>query len=98
MVYTVFGAVFGDFLMFVTVCIGMGVNCYVIDHYQLRVGVFAAENVNLVDQYFTKPWTKVFATAIGVYSANLYMDILDYRKVYNEEFKRESYPWIHYLH
>ena len=26
------------------------------------------------------------------------MEILEYRKVYDEDYKREAYPWLHYLH
>ena len=75
--------------MFLLFCLGMGINCFVVYYYELRVGVFATENYGLMEYYFSKPWTKLFSTAFGVYSANLYMDILNYRECQGDLEKKD---------
>ena len=98
MIYTNFKHKIGDLLMLAIIIGSMGLNCYIIDIYQLRCGVLAVENYGLVDKYFSKPWTKLFAVALGVYFANLYVTILAYRKCQSHRDRKENFPWVHYLH
>jgi uncharacterized metal-binding protein len=66
--------------MFFLVIASMIINACIIGYYELKVGVLAVENMNLVDKYFSKPWTKLFAVAIGISLADLYHKILEYRE------------------
>ena len=50
----------------------MIINACIIGYYEIKVGVLALENMELVDKYFSKPWTKLFAVAIGISLAHLY--------------------------
>lgn len=65
--------------MFILIIISMITNAYIIGFYKLKVGMLAVENIQLVDKYFSKPWTKLFAVVIGVCLAHLYHQILEYR-------------------
>jgi len=98
MIYTSLGKTAGNIIMFLLICVSMGINCFIVNHYELRVGVLATENYLLMDHFYSKPWTKLSATALGVYAASLYMDILKYRKCQGEEEKKDQFPWLHYLH
>ena len=58
---------------------GLYLNAYIIGKYDCKVGVLAVENANLVDRYFSKPWTKLFAVGLGVSLSWVYSLILEYR-------------------
>lgn len=63
-----------------------------------KVGVLAVENFVLVDVYFSKPWTKLFAVGLGVAFAYLYSQILEYRELATSVDKSLSFPKIDMLH
>ena len=44
----------------------MILNGFIISNNQLKVGVLAVENYHLLDKYFSKPWTKLFAVILGI--------------------------------
>lgn len=58
--------------MLILVIVSMIINAAIINAYKLKVGVLAVENMDLVDKYFSKPWTKLFAVAIGISLAHFY--------------------------
>ena len=97
MIYANYGSFIGNGCMFFLWCFSMFLNMFIVHKYDLKVGVFAIENYSLLDKVFSKPWTKLFALAIGVAFANLYMQILSYRK-HNPEEKKLLFPTLHFLH
>lgn len=55
--------------------------------YHMKVGVVAVENMDLLDKFFSKPWTKLGAVALGVIFARFYMKLLRYRRQPSREQK-----------
>lgn len=72
------------------------VNGLIVWHYQIRVGTLVIENMQMVNKYFSKPWTKLFAVALGVSFAQFYMSLLRYRKGTRAE--KEDQKFLHWLH
>lgn len=73
MIYTKFSNRAGDFAMLFLVCVSMVINCFIIYKYELRAGLFAIENRDILEKFYSKPWTKLYAVALGVYFAHLYI-------------------------
>ena len=94
----------GHLLIAMVVVGGTVLNALIIGKYDCKVGVLAVENTELVDKYFSKPWTKLFAVGLGVWFAWVYCEILKYRSLggrtetsANCE-RKEKYPTLHWLH
>ena len=66
--------------------------------YGLRAGPFAEENWYLFSYLFQKPFFKVNTFAIGICSAFIYMKILDFRRIPDEETRKRTYPVLNFLH
>ena len=66
--------------------------------YGLRAGPFAEENWYLFAYMFQKPFMKIHVYAMGVTAALIYMKILDFRRIPDEERRKEKYPIINYVH
>jgi len=64
----------------------------------LRAGPFAEENWYLFGYLFQKPFFKINTFAMGITSAFLYMKILDFRRIPDEETRKAKYPWINFVH
>ena len=64
----------------------------------LRAGPFAEENWYLFAYLFQKPFMKVHSFAFGVVAAHIYMKILDFRRIPEEEDRKRKYPCINYMH
>ena len=85
--------------MFMLVIISMIINAVIINAYQLKVGVLAVENMDLVDKYFSKPWTKLFAVAIGISLAHFYTKILEYRVLKIDDIEKKlQHPFLFKMH
>ena len=86
----------------VFVTIAVGVQLYFIGRtclkYGLRAGPFAEENWYLFAYMFQKPFMKIHVYAMGVTAALIYMKILDFRRIPDEERRKEKYPIINYVH
>lgn len=63
----------------------LGLNAFLTVHNGFRVGGISLENYWVVDVFFSKPWTKLFAVAFGLTLCKFYHSILDYRQASNEE-------------
>jgi len=82
MIYTGFGSKVGHVVMFSLAWIIQDIIVgSIMVKYELKAGFFAVENYDLVDRIFSKPWTKVGATALGVWLAHTYHEILEYRQL-----------------
>lgn len=51
-------------------------NAWTTSHYSMKSGFLAIENNNLLDKGLSKPWSKLFAVAIGAMLASFYVDLL----------------------
>lgn len=81
----------GHFVMLVITATALWFTCYVVNRDQIRAGIFAIENYNMLDELFAPPWGHIFCTTMGVMMAYLYICILQYRN-------GASSPKIAYLH
>ena len=81
MIYSFGGQTMGNTCMWVLICFSMWLNCHIIGKYNLKTCIIALEDYALLDRYYSKPWTKLFAVGLGIYFANIYMNILAYRRV-----------------
>ena len=66
----------------------------IIKIYDFKAGLLAMENFPIVDAFFSKPYTKLFATALGVSFAHLYTDIQKYRSLPSND-RSKAYPKLH---
>ena len=66
--------------------------------YGLRVGPFAEENWYLFSYLFQKPFFKFHTYALGIAAAFLYMKILSFRRIAEEQERRAKHPLISFLH
>jgi hypothetical protein len=88
----------GHILCLMTSLVSYGLCCWVILKYSLRAGPLAEENWYLFAYIFQKPWFKLGSACVGITYANLYMDILKYRRLANEAERKEKYPKLFYFH
>jgi hypothetical protein len=64
-------------LMIVTGSVIIGL---IASHYNFTAGIYTVENYELYAQIIIKPYCKLQVHGLGILSAILYLDILDYRK------------------
>ena len=74
----------GYYSMIVLWLASIGINSYITVHYGLRAGGIVLENYWIVDAFFSKPWTKLFAVAYGLALCKFYHSVLDFRKSNNK--------------
>lgn len=78
-----------------SVLLGTSIWCgHVCVKYQLRAGPFAEENWYLFAYLFQKPQFKLMSTSIGVFCAFIYMKILSFRRIPDEETRKQRHPLI----
>ena len=86
--------VFSILLITLNICFSM----YICWLYKYTVGPGTAETYTFWSYLANKPHTKLYAQAIGVLVCLLYFEILEYRKVKDENERKNLYPKIDYLH
>jgi hypothetical protein len=62
----------------------MALNAYLCWHYNFVVGGISMEAYWIIDGFFSKPWTKLFAVAYGLALCKFYHSILDFRAASDE--------------
>lgn len=76
----------------------LGLNMWLTDYYGFKAGFLAIENNLLLDKCLSKPWGKLFATALGAMLASFYYHLLHYRMLANDQDKKNAYPKLHMFH
>ena len=66
----------------------IGINSYIAVHYGFRAGGIVLENYWIVDAFFSKPWTKLFAVAYGLALCKFYHSVLEFRESNNRHSSR----------
>lgn len=64
----------------------------------LRAGPFAEENWYLFAYLFQKPFLKIHSFSLGIVAAHVYMKILDFRRIPEEEDRKKKYPCLNFIH
>lgn len=90
-----FGLAIGWFLLVA----GTVIICAIVSEFDLTAGAYTLENWYMYAQYLNKPYCKLQVHAIGLLSAILYLDILEYRKARAESLEeaQKQYPKIHFV-
>ena len=71
--------------MSVLVLASLSLNAFLTVHNGFRAGNITLENYWVVDVFFSKPWTKLFATAFGLILCKFYHSVLKYRNAEPED-------------
>jgi magnesium-transporting ATPase (P-type) len=68
----------------------------VIAHYDIYVGALSLGNFYLFGYLINKPYSKFASYAVGCVLAMIYLDLLEYRKIKDEE-EKKKYPILNFF-
>jgi peptidoglycan/LPS O-acetylase OafA/YrhL len=93
-----FNRKFGHACVLICVVFGTFVNMAIVDKYNLKVGWLAPENWKMLAYLIEKPWNHIASMCMGVFFAQMYMELLAYRRSSDadEETKLREFYFTHY--
>jgi hypothetical protein len=72
-------------MLLVGIGIQTGLGHWTIKTYDIKAGILASQNWYLFAYLLEKPWSHLGSTCVGVYFAQLYMQLLKYRRTAETE-------------